>query len=220
MNNNTTNYAFSAIEQYRELILQDAKVELPGHDGLDMLIRKPGYLVPTPENARQAAVVLLIHTSQGYPSILFIQRSDHDHQDKHRGQIAFPGGKLEYGESLKECAFREMGEEIGFCLPIDHPTGKLTPLYVSVSNFLIHPFVVFQDTLPDLRPNPEEVAAVIDSPLTDLNNRYAIRRKDIHVRNMTLPDVPYYDLQGKTLWGATALIFSEFLQLIRTNTAP
>lgn len=218
MNYNATNYAFSAIERYRDLILQEAEITLPGHQGLDMMIRKPRYLVPTPADARQAAVVLCIHTSQGFPSILFIQRSEHDHQDKHRGQIAFPGGKLEYGESLKECAFREMDEEIGLSLTTDHPAGKLTPLYVSVSNFLIHPFVVFQDSLPDLRPNPAEVADVIDSPLTDLANRYAIRRKDIHVGDMTLPDVPYYDLQGKTLWGATALIFAEFLQLIHLNT--
>lgn len=202
------------IDLFQDLILNRKDIVLPGHHRLELLMNNPHYLVPAPPDARQAAVVLMVHASNGIPSILFIQRSDHINDDKHRGQIAFPGGKREENESLKECALREMQEEIGINLPIDHPTQKLSPLYVSVSNFLIHPFVAFQETLPTLQPNPEEVAAVIDSPLTDLKNRYEIHRKDMSIRGALIKNIPYYEVGGQTLWGASALIFAEFLYLL------
>lgn len=205
----------SVLSHFEERMLYSQDLLLPGHRSLDMVADSPSYITPTPSDARQAAVVLMVHASNGDPSILFIQRSDHIIQDKHRGQIAFPGGKLEKNESLKECAFREMEEEIGIQLSKDHPTRKLTPLYVSVSNFLIHPFVAFKDQLPEPRPNPEEVASIIDSPLTLLEDRYAIHRKDFMVRDRILKNVPYFEVAGKTLWGATALIFSEFLYLLK-----
>ncbi|MBY5958721.1 CoA pyrophosphatase [Membranicola marinus] len=215
MNNNRT-YT-SVFHQYEDEILHNPTLDLPGHESLDMLVDSPRYLTPTPPDARHAAVVLLVHASQGVPSILFIQRSNHIVQDKHRGQIAFPGGKREVNETLKACAFREMDEEIGVRLPISHPTRQLTPLYVSVSNFLVYPFVAFKKKLPELRPNPEEVASIIDSPLIHLNSRYAIQRKDFIIRGQLIKDVPYFDVAGKTLWGATALIFSELLHLLEAK---
>lgn len=202
------------ITRCQNLILNSNDLPLPGHDGLELLIDSPRSLAKSIPYARQAAVVLMIHASNGYPSLLFIQRSDHIQQDKHKGQIAFPGGKLEENESLKECAFREMQEEIGVSLPPDHPTKKLTPLYVGVSNFLIHPFVAFQETIPALQPNPEEVSAIIDSPMTNLKERYTVHRKDIRVRNMIIKNAPYYKVGEHTLWGATAVIFAEFLSLL------
>lgn len=208
----------SLLQPYEEIILRSKDMELPGHYDLEIVKNLQKYITPPPSNARQAAVVMMIHASNGEPSILFIQRSDHILQDKHRGQIAFPGGKVEGHESLKECAFREMEEEIGLKLPPNHPTRKLSPYYVSVSNFLIHPFVAFKDQLPNLQPNPEEVAAIIDSPLTDLENRYAIHRKDLFIRGQTWKDVPYFQVAGKTLWGATAIIFSEFLHLLKQHS--
>ena len=205
----------SLLSHYKDIILYGDDIPLPGHDTLEMVRDSPRYITRTPGNAGEAAVVLLIHASEGIPSIIFIQRSDHILHDKHRGQIAFPGGKREKNESLKKCAFREMNEGIGVRLCIDHPTRKLSPLHVSVSNFLIHPFVAFKDNLPTLRPNPEEVAAILDSPLTNLEERYAIHRKDFSVRDKFLKDIPYFKVAGKTLWGATALIFSELLYLLR-----
>lgn len=202
---------------YQRLILNGDDIPLPGHLELDLVKDTPTYLSPTPKNARHAAVVLMIHATAGHPSLLFIERTSHFGHEKHRGQIAFPGGKLEPNESLKECAFREMDEEIGIRLSPDHPVKALTPLYVSVSNFLIHPFVAIQDTIPAPTPNPEEVSAIIDSPLTEIRDRYSIHRKNIHVRDRVLKNVPHYTVGGRTLWGATALIFAEFLQLVEQN---
>lgn len=210
-NNNTA----SILNSYKKRILHNDDLVLPGHRKLPIVQDSPRYITPTPRDARFASVVLMIHASNGIPSILFIQRSNHIIQDKHRGQIAFPGGKQEENETLKECAFREMEEEIGVRLTADHPTRKLSPLYVSVSNFIIHPFVAFKDRLPDLQPNPAEVASIIDSPLINLSERYAIHKKDLIIRGKQFKNVPYFQVAGKTLWGATALIFSELLYLLK-----
>lgn len=200
---------------FEKIIVNDPDLPLPGHTDLELIRNVPNYLVPAPESARMASVVLMIHATRGYPSILFIQRTSHIPEDKHGGQIAFPGGKQEENESLKECAFREMHEEVGIWLPHDHPVKMLTPLYVSVSNFLIHPFVAVRESIPPPEPNPEEVSVVIDSPLTEIHTRYTIRRKDIRVRERLLKNMPYYDIDGHTLWGASALIFAEFLALFQ-----
>lgn len=205
----------SPLSGFQHLILNGDDIPLPGHEELELVRDTPTYLSATAQNARKAAVVLMIHATEGHPSILFIERTSHIGHDKHRGQIAFPGGKLEANESLKECALREMDEEIGIRLSPDHPVKALTPLYVSVSNFIIHPFVAIQDTIPIPIPNPEEVSAVIDSPLTEIQDRYTIHRKDIRVRDMVLKNVPHYKLGEHTLWGATALIFAEFLALFK-----
>ena len=213
---NTKN-STSILQSYKNIILYNDDLALPGHESLPIVQDSPRYITPTQPDARRAAVVLLIHASEGVPSIIFIQRSNHIIQDKHRGQIAFPGGKQEENESLKECAFREMNEEIGVRLTADHPTRKLSPLYVSVSNFIIHPFVAFKEKLPELQPNPDEVALIIDSPLIDLGERYAIRKKDFLIRGKQFKNVPYFQVAGKTLWGATALIFSELLYILENN---
>lgn len=202
-----------------EKVLNGRDLLLPGHKDLEVVRQMENYLTPTPDDAQKAAVVLLVHATHGYPSIIFIQRTNHLPQDKHRGQIAFPGGKLEDDESLKQCAFREMHEEIGIWLPPSHPVTRLTPLYISVSNFLVQPYIAIQEHIPTPTPNPAEVAAVIDSPLTDHQNRYKIKRKDIRVRDIVLNDVPYYDIDGHTLWGATALIFAEFLEIFNLQNS-
>jgi len=81
--------------------------------------------------------------------------------------------------------------------------------------FIIYPFVVFQEKLPAFDLNPAEVKSIIDSPLTQLRERYAIHKKDISVREQILKNVSYFPLDNKVLWGASALIFSEFLYLVR-----
>lgn len=203
------------LSDLKDYFLQLKKEDLPGHLQLEIGDGIRHYQRPATADAVPAAVTLLIHSTYGTPSIVFIERAHHIGPIQHRGQIAFPGGKKEKDETLKECAFRETEEEIGITLSMEEPIRPLTPLYVPVSNFLIYPFVVFQEKLPAFDLNPAEVKSIIDSPLTQLQNRYVIRKKDIHVREQVLKNVSYFPLDDKILWGASALIFSEFLYLLR-----
>lgn len=203
------------LSDLKDYFLQLRQEDLPGHLQLEIGDGIRHHQRPATEDAIPAAVTLLIHSTYGSPSIVFIERAHHFGPIQHRGQIAFPGGRKEKDETLKECAFRETEEEIGIILSKDEPIRPLTPLYVPVSNFLIYPFVVFQEKLPAFDLNPDEVKSIIDSPLTQLQDRYVIRKKDIQVREQLLKNVSYFPLDDKILWGASALIFSEFLYLLR-----
>jgi|GEM_PF-3501913 len=199
----------------KDYFLNLQESDLPGHWDLEIGdgIRQH-HQAPT-KDATPAAVTLLVHTTFQDPSIVFIERSHHIGPVQHRGQIAFPGGKKEIDETIKECAFRETREEIGVQLASHEPTRFLTPLFVPVSKFIIYPCVVFLDKIPEFNPNPAEVKSIIDSPLTHIDERYVIHKTDIQVQDQILKNVSYYPLDDKILWGASALIFSEFLFLVQ-----
>ncbi len=163
--------------------------------------------------ARQAAVMALFMPIQDQWHLLYMKRPHHP-KDKHSGQISFPGGGLEANESLEQCAIRETFEEIG--VPIDsiNIIGSLTKLYVYASNNLVFPYVGYLKQSVELRLQAAEVEKVIPVPMSYFDSRTDISRvKTLTVRGHTLHDVPYYDLYGETLWGATAMITSELIHL-------
>ncbi|GAA5220747.1 NUDIX hydrolase [Membranihabitans marinus] len=160
-------------------------------------------------------MVLLIHQAKNIPQISFIVRASHPNDEFHGGQMAFPGGKQEIGESLEDCAKREMAEEIGIQLSEHHPLYPLTPLYIAVSNFIVHPYVAFLDIEPKFNMDSSEIAEIITIPLTKLSSNFKIEHKDWVARKRHFKNIPYYDIQGHTLWGATAIIFTEFLSILR-----
>ena len=203
------------LSDLKDYFMDLKKEDLPGHWEMEIGDGIRHHQRPATPDAIPAAVTLLVHSTSGVPSIIFIERAHHIGPIEHRGQIAFPGGKRESNETLKECAFLETKEEIGISISMEEPIQPLTPLYVPVSNFIIYPFVVFQEKLPAFDLNPAEVKSIIDSPLTQLRERYAIHKKDISVREQILKNVSYFPLDNKVLWGASALIFSEFLYLVR-----
>lgn len=208
----SANHRFHRLKDY---FLNLDENDLPGHWDLEIGDGIRHHHQEPAEDAIPAAVTLLVHTTSRDPSLVFIERSHHIGPVQHRGQIAFPGGKKENNETAKECAFRETYEEIGIRLAPQEPTRFLTPLFIPVSKFIIYPCVVFLDEIPAFDPNPAEVKSIIDSPLTEIDERYKIHKTDIQVRDQVLKNVSYYPLDGKILWGASALIFSEFLYLVR-----
>ncbi len=166
--------------------------------------------------ARQAAVLLLLsEKSPGTFSIIFIRRVSGLDQDKHAGQIAFPGGKNEPDDpDMMYTAMREAEEEIGLDLSQIDILGPLSPLYITVSNFMVHPFVAFAWKLPMLTRQEREVEEIIEIPLTEFNSssiRQLIRIK--LATGITLNHVPCFQIHDLKIWGATAMIMNEFLKI-------
>lgn len=166
-----------------------------------------------PPDARQAGVMALLFPEQDGWHLTFIQRVATNPNDRHSGQISFPGGKYEPGdENLLQTALRETHEEIGVPPAQVTVLGALTPLYIPVSNFEVHPFVGCTDSPPVFSPQASEVTAVLTIPITYFSDPASVRKADITVGpNITLKSVPYFDLNGEVLWGATAMILSELL---------
>ena len=134
----------------------------------------------------------------------------------HSKQISFPGGGLEEeDENLEACAKRETEEEFGIPRENIQVLGKLSELYIPVSRYLVQPFVGYLEEAPSYTPDPNEVDEILEIPLEDLLN--PALRKFTTIRtssNLVLKDIPYYDVVGKTVWGATAMMLSEFVYLL------
>ena len=136
------------------------------------------------------------------------------HEKNHPGQIALPGGAMEKDENLDNTALREASEEVGIIPKNVNIIGKLTPLPVPVSNYLIHPFVGIIRDEPKWKINEEEVEELIILKLNHLieaDNNYS---EDWKLRGIEVK-VPIFKVMEKTVWGATATVLCELLDLIK-----
>ncbi|GIV57307.1 MAG: CoA pyrophosphatase [Bacteroidetes bacterium] len=167
---------------------------------------------------RQAGVLaLLVPHTAGAPAILLTVRRDH--LARHAGQVSFPGGRLEPGESHVAAALRETHEEVGIDPASVDVLGPLTPLYIPPSNYCVYPFVGAVYAPPDLRPHDDEVAAVLAVPLTHLLDPSTRRCTPWTLRGRTV-EVPFFEVEGHRVWGATAMMLAELLAVYAEATSP
>lgn len=170
-----------------------------------------------PTTARKAAVLLLLYPGENAreEQLVLIKRIDHNRADHHRGQISLPGGKHEpLDEDLSVTALREANEEVGVHQHTVELIGSLTNLYVPVSNFLIHPYLGVTTERPHFKAQPSEVSEIIETPLHMLQDPTVRKNGEIMTPSQyVLKDVPYFDIFGHVVWGATAMILNEFLNL-------
>jgi 8-oxo-dGTP pyrophosphatase MutT (NUDIX family) len=168
-----------------------------------------------PDDATVACVLVLLFPKNDDWHFTLIQRMPHE-KDSHSGQISFPGGRLEDDdESLLAGALREAEEEVGVPREDINVLGRLTELYIPVSNFLVHPFVGFLETPPEFVPQPSEVDAILEVSVAELNKMKNKKTREISGgKNIVLKNVPYFDFGGKVVWGATAMMLSEFERVV------
>ena len=137
----------------------------------------------------------------------------------HRGEVAFPGGKLEAERdgSLRDAALREAHEEIGLDPSVVDVVAELDSLTTVASRFVLTPFVGLLPGRPGLRPDPTEVVRVFDVPLAELldDGVYREERWDVPPDLGVTPGrdrpIHFFELADETVWGATARILSGFL---------
>jgi 8-oxo-dGTP pyrophosphatase MutT (NUDIX family) len=157
---------------------------------------------------RKSAVLILLYPKGNSINTILIQRPVYE--GVHSGQIAFPGGKFEEKDLLLEnTALREANEEIGINTNNIQLIGSLTDVYISPSNFLVKPFVGFVNELSELKADSYEVDKIIHSNLFSLNNDSIKGLKTIEHSNGFKIKTPYYEVEGFTVWGATAMMISE-----------
>jgi 8-oxo-dGTP pyrophosphatase MutT (NUDIX family) len=198
----------------RNLTLEDIRMALqkplPGLAAQIKLapdIRVESLRATPPVDARTAGVLILLYPHNGVWYFPLIRRAEDGLT--HGGQISLPGGSQEPGESLQETARREACEEIGAACADVAVLGQLSTIYIPPSNFLVTPTVGYVDRRPDFRCDPREVAELIEVPLSALFDPQVMKREPWTLRGTTV-EVPFYQVGPHKVWGATAMILSEF----------
>lgn len=204
-----------------EYIQQALRRPLPGRAGQIHMAPYPSNSQYNrwefPDTCREAGVLLLLypHMSCNQISELYLVLTRRpDTLSSHRGQISFPGGRREEHETLETTAVRETSEELGIPTTSLKIIGRLTALYTPPSNFCIYPFVAISATRPDFQPNLMEVAEVIEVPLNLLLKLSTRKEETWYFENYGERQIPFYDVFGHKVWGATAMILSEFLTVL------
>ena len=197
--------------------LTEVLEDLPGQEAHDIMmpsIRRsmPMDLSKIP-NAKLSSVLLLLYPSKG--RILFPLTKRHDYNGTHGGQISLPGGKLEEKESRIQTALRETEEEIGVDRNQVEVIGSLTEMYIQPSNFKVLPVLGILNEPPSFVKEEFEVEKILEVSVEEVIGTSNHKVMDMPVRNMTLKDTPYFDIQGHIVWGATAMILSELAMLLK-----
>lgn len=173
-----------------------------------------GNMFPLPPALRpkEAGVLILLYPDSDDLHFFLTRRTER--VETHKGQISLPGGAQEAGESLAQTALRETREELGIpTAPIELLGDALTPLYIPVSGFRATPFVAFTPTRPDLHWNKTEVVEILEPSLAMLLDEKNIKEEPWTIRGFPAI-VPYFLINGHKVWGATAMILSEFREIL------
>jgi 8-oxo-dGTP pyrophosphatase MutT (NUDIX family) len=166
-------------------------------------------------NYRQSAVLLLIYKKGNDYYLPLTERQTY--KGAHSGQISLPGGKYEdKDETLQNTALRECAEEIGAHNKIEI-LGALTPVYIPVSGFVVNPFVAFlHDELPQFNVDVNEVKELIHLSLADLLKPELKQITTVEPMPGLKLKTPYFNVQGKVIWGATAMLLNEFKTVLKS----
>jgi len=163
---------------------------------------------------RLSAVMIIFFHEDKRLKIVFIRRSEY--VGIHSGQIAFPGGRYEETDiDFRFTALREVEEEIGIKADSIEILGQLSDLYVPRSNFLMKIFVGYTKEKPEYVIDTREVNEVLEFDVDDFRAADVVKRKDFKAYNIDRTiKAPYYDINGTIIWGATAMVLTELLDLL------
>ena len=203
--------------QYRTVLkrLEDRlKAPLPGGAAQAPMAPRPRRDWPSgfdPAHIRPAAGVLLLFPIADRPHIILTIRADT--LGRHGGQVSFPGGVIDAGETVETAALREAHEEIGLDARAVRVIGALTPLDIPVSGFRLHPVVATTDRRPSLTAAEGEVAGILDVAVHELLDPARVISIERARGDQTVV-APAFHVAGVEIWGATAMVLAEFLALL------
>ena len=160
---------------------------------------------------KQAAVLLPIYHKNGKYYILFTKRTER--VMTHKGQISFPGGTLEQGDTtLLDTALRECDEEIGLTPDKVEILGELDDITTETTGYIISPFIGLIPYPYQFKVNGEEIEEIIEVPISALLDRTCLHSENM-VREGKIVNLYFYNYQGRVIWGATARILRQFLDI-------
>ncbi len=199
-----------------EMIEAELRKPLPGVKAQLRMAPRPGSLkLPTPQSTpKKSGVLILLFPSIKTDELCFVLTRRTESVADHKGQVSLPGGAVDPDDpSIAHTALREACEEVGVCSDTMRILGSLTPIYIPPSDFCVQPYVAYLSQPPQFFPQPEEVAEILEVPLP-----FLLDEKNIVVEEWILDDevkqVPFFNVYGHKVWGATAVVLSEFAAIL------
>jgi 8-oxo-dGTP pyrophosphatase MutT (NUDIX family) len=156
-------------------------------------------------------VLVALFEEEGRARVVLTRRSGR--LRSHTGQVSFPGGLVDEGEAARDAALREAAEEVGIDPASVEVLGVLSPLTTLSTQAQLTPFVGLLAGRPELVPNPAEVDRAFDVALEELAADGVYRQEVWEVDGQSRP-VHFFELDGETVWGATAQVLFELLVLV------
>jgi 8-oxo-dGTP pyrophosphatase MutT (NUDIX family) len=206
---------FDELKGFLEKRLQK---ELPG--GIAHELMKPRLPDGSPlrlknsKPPKEGGVLILFYENDKKANFPLIQRPKYE--GIHGGQMALPGGKYEKGDDdLVMTALRETREEIGVPEEKIEVIGSLSTFFVAASNYIVKPVVGVIHEHPIFVPDPREVEEIITPSIDQLIDSTLLKEKELIVRNGYKLQCPYFDLEGRVVWGATAMMLSELVVILK-----
>ena len=203
-----------------EMIEAELRKPLPGVKAQLRMAPRPGSLkLPTPQSTpKKSGVLILLFPSIKTDELCFVLTRRTESVADHKGQVSLPGGAVDPDDpSIAHTALREACEEVGVCSDTMRILGSLTPIYIPPSDFCVQPYVAYLSQPPQFLPQPEEVAEILEVPLP-----FLLDEKNIVVEEWFLDDevkqVPFFNVYGHKVWGATAVVLSEFAAILENLT--
>jgi 8-oxo-dGTP pyrophosphatase MutT (NUDIX family) len=163
---------------------------------------------------RKAGVLLLLYAAEEEGELRLVLTRRTESVGDHKGQISLPGGAVDPGDlSTAHTALREACEESGICGDDVRLLGELTPVYIEPSDFCMQPHVACLPHRPVFELQRDEVAELLEVPVSHFlgERNKAVEDWTLHDQHMR---VPYFNVFGHKVWGATAMVLAEFAAVV------
>ncbi|MGY8787224.1 MAG: NUDIX hydrolase [Fidelibacterota bacterium] len=196
-------------------LIQQLEQPLPGKSAQMSMMVTPKLPFPKinfDKKGIPAAVLILLFPKNNDWYFYLTKRTDT--VDHHKGQISFPGGVVENGESLENAALRETWEEIGVKEDKIQLIGALSSFYIPVSGFEMFPYIGWIKEEPKIIIHEKEVDRIISVSLKTFMSDSTQKTKKDTLRGFPV-NIPYFDLDNETVWGATSMILAEFKAILK-----
>ncbi len=198
-------------------IKQKLKSTLPGkssHLKLAPFAARLDYTVP--EDVNQAAVLILLFKKDEQLHFPLITRQSSHPDDKHRGQIALPGGRMDPTDiDIQFTSIRECSEEIGVDRDQIEILGALSPLYIPVSYHHVYPYIGFYHGELNYKLQTSEIHSLHEIAISDLMISENRMIQELKTTEGPMLEVPTIQIGDLTIWGATAMILEEFSDVVK-----
>ena len=205
-------------KKFDEFLQKRLNATLPGRKAQKKMAPSPKngtpnktHYEPANDDFRNSSVLVPFIAWKDELEVLLTLRTE---SINHGGQLSFPGGGKEGDETIEETALREAQEEIGLHTQDVDIIGQLTPLYVGHSDNMVTPVIAFLRKEQPFTPNPNEVDEIITIPLSELTSEHNMVKEEWDLRG-TPYHVPFWNIHRVPLWGATAMMMSELVELYK-----